>query len=197
MEYLAPNFLWTVTALKMTVTTLRTAWKNDIMYFICPTPKWKISTRQQVSVLKICFYIQIQQNQRLHLWSAANIHYDYQCLEKLLHVLFDLSSKLSLCSLGLPLSLSCLSPPVKCLPGPFRSHQQSRAVVTLSISVSLKEWTVYSLRLSISFPFFFFSKDNGKAQRTWEEGLGTCGSWDKGVNHSIITCQYFFFLSAH
>lgn len=35
--------------------------KNDVVTFICPTPKWKISIIQQASVLKICFYIQIFQ----------------------------------------------------------------------------------------------------------------------------------------
>lgn len=68
----------------------------------------------------------------------------------------------TLCLFGMTLNSIFFykSPSVKCLLGCFRWAQQSRAVATLSINVSLKDWTVFS------FMVFIFTRTEGWASYT-------------------------------
>lgn len=148
------------------------------------------------------------QNYSLHPLSSIITHNCYQhCFVKLVPVLSFLisvqnSSKLFLCNLfaaawtdielDLPPACHHLS---KCLLRSFRSDQQRRAVPTLSISVSLKEWTVYSFRMCILFFFFL----QGQAERGTEDGgrKGLDGKWhivvpEIGVSTTIPSLGNFF-----
>lgn len=138
---------------------------------LSPKEKWKRFQYDSWPVLKMAVF-EMTLKCMLTFFGFI-IHNCYQhCFVKLLPLLsFFISGQncfyiIVLCLLGLTLNLSFsrMSPFVKCSLGSFRSDQQSRAVATLSISVFLKERTVYSFGM---FCFvLFFGEDSRKTERS-------------------------------